>query len=69
MTREEARELLVWFNNWRRDDHIPNSFEMPNPKEVGIAIDVAIDALGDLINISNKYSEFIEAYKKKYGKY
>lgn len=67
MTREEARDLLIRFNLWRRDDHIPNSYEMPNPKEVGIAIDIAIDALKDLINVTEKYNEFIKAYKKKHG--
>lgn len=48
MTLEEARRLLVQYNYWRRDEHIPNAYEMPNPKEIGVAIDLAIDILGGL---------------------
>lgn len=66
MTRDEARDLLIWFNQWRRDDHVPNKYEMPNPKQIGIAIDVAIDALSQLILITNKYSEFKDACDRKY---
>lgn len=50
MTAEEARDLLIWFNQWRRDDHVPNKYEMPNPKQIGIAIDVAIEALSNDMN-------------------
>lgn len=60
MTREEARDLLEWYNLWRRDDNVPNKYEMPNPKEIGIAIDVAIDSIDRLINILNKYTELKE---------
>ena len=66
MTRDEARDLLIWYNKWRRDDNVPNSYEMPNPKQIGIAIDVAIDALSQLILITNKYSEFKDACDRKY---
>ena len=37
---KKAIELLVQYNNWRRDDS--NIFDMPDPKEIGRAIDVAI---------------------------
>ena len=60
MTREEARDLLEWYNLWRRDDHVPNKYDMPNPKEIGVAIDVAIDSIDRLINILNKYTELKE---------
>lgn len=50
MTVKEARDLLIWFNQWRRDDHVPNRYEMPNPKQIGIAIDVAIEALSSDMN-------------------
>lgn len=53
MTNDEARELLIQLNQWRRDDHVPNSYEMPNPKDIGIAIDVAIDQLGKIDNNTN----------------
>lgn len=45
MTYKEARDLLVQYNKWRRDDHVPNSYVMPNPTEIGKAIDAAIIAL------------------------
>lgn len=55
MTIEEAKNILIQLNKWRRDNNIPNAYEMPNPKDIGIAIDVAIDVLecfdrGGLIN-------------------
>lgn len=50
MTNEEARDLLIYYNKWRRDDNVPNQYEMPNPTEVGIAIDIAIDVLNYWIN-------------------
>ena len=28
MTFEEARDILVLHNKWRRDDHVPNKYEM-----------------------------------------
>lgn len=55
MTIEEAKNILIQLNKWRRDDNIPNAYEMPDPKDIGIAIDIAIDVLecfdsGGLIN-------------------
>ncbi len=38
----EARDLLDHFNKWRRDDHVPNSYEMPNPTDIGKAIDLSL---------------------------
>lgn len=45
MTVEEARDILIQHNKWRRDNSVPNSEAMVNPTELGIAIDVAIDVL------------------------
>lgn len=45
MTNREASKLLREFNLWRRDVNVPNSHKMPNPTEIGIAIDKAILAL------------------------
>jgi len=45
MTIKEAHELLRYYNRWRRGEDI----EMPDPKEVGEAIDVAIEELKRLI--------------------
>lgn len=36
-------DTLQKFNEWRRDKHVPNSKEMPNPKEIGEAIDFIIE--------------------------
>ena len=49
MTNKEAKELLMKYNQWRRDDSVPNKYEMPDPKEVGVAIDKAILALDTLL--------------------
>lgn len=42
---QEAIEILTQYNLWRRDDNVPNSQEMPDPKKPGIAIDKALDAM------------------------
>ena len=54
MTIEEARDLLVHFNKWRRDDHIPNKYDMPNPKDIGVAIDVAVSVLNAMLEAEDK---------------
>ena len=41
MTRKEALNILHTFQKWRRGKDIP----IPTPKEIGIAIDVAIREL------------------------
>lgn len=51
MTVQEAVEILKQFNLWRRDSEMPNSQEMPDPKKIGIAIDMFIDAL-DMSKVS-----------------
>lgn len=50
MTKEEAREILIQYNAYRRGG--ANS-PMPNPTEAGQAIDVAIRALGDGIKLND----------------
>lgn len=50
MTYEEARDLLEYYNKWRRDDNIPNSYKQPSPTEIGKAIDLAIIALSEQIS-------------------
>ena len=62
MTFEEARDILVLHNKWRRDDHVPNKYEMVNPTDLGIAIDKAIDALSDRISslkcVDDSYADY-----------
>jgi hypothetical protein len=43
MTLQEAVELLIEYNKWRRDSE--TVMPMPNSKEIGIAIDVVTDYL------------------------
>lgn len=40
---ERAVEVLEAHNRWRRDDNVPNSQPMVDPKELGKAIDRAVD--------------------------
>lgn len=40
---ERAAEVLEAHNKWRRDDNVPNSQPMQDPKELGKAIDLAVD--------------------------
>lgn len=53
MSIQEAIEILTQFNLWRRDDNVSNSQEMPNPKEVGIAIDKAVEAMKWILSMGN----------------
>lgn len=50
MTVEEAREILIYHNKWRRDNHVPSKYEMIDPSLLGIAIEVAIDVLSEKVN-------------------
>ena len=35
--------VLIQANRYRRDQHVPSIYKMPNPKELGKAIDFAVD--------------------------
>lgn len=37
--------VLIQANRYRRDDHVPSAYRMPNPTELGKAIDYAIREL------------------------
>jgi|LakMenEpi03Aug12_release.lakeMendotaPanAssembly.Ray.scaffolds.fasta_scaffold1639284_1 hypothetical protein len=39
MTEKEAIILLIYYNDWRRGEEI----EMPNPTQIGIALDTIIN--------------------------
>lgn len=45
MTPQQSLEILKQYNAWRRDEAIPNSIVMPDPTDIGKAIDVAIRVL------------------------
>lgn len=52
MTIKEAISILEEHNKWRRSqppyDGIIPTYDLPSPKEIGEAIDVAIRAMRDL---------------------
>lgn len=50
MSVKDAMTILIKHNKWRRDNHVPNKYEMVNPTELGNAIEVAINALDNIIN-------------------
>ncbi len=50
MTIERALEVLKHFNKWRRGAKMP----MPNPKEIGIALDTAIKVLEKEVKLQNR---------------
>lgn len=51
MSIQEAIEILTQYNLWRRDNNIPNSYEMQEPKKIGIAIDKAVEAMKWIISL------------------
>ena len=54
MTFTEAMKILELHNKWRRDNHVPNKYEMVNPTELGVAIDTAVEALNSCISLGCK---------------
>ena len=53
MTTSKAIEVLQAHNEWRRDANIQNSKRMVDPKELGLAIDKAIEVM-KAIDLYNK---------------
>lgn len=51
MSVKDAMKILIQHNKWRRDNHIPNKYDMVNPTELGKAIEVAINVMKELIDI------------------
>lgn len=45
MTKEQVIKTLQAYNEWRRDND--GIYEMPHPKELGIAVDTAIELLSE----------------------
>ena len=46
VSREKMRHhmaVLLQANRYRRDDNVPSIYRMPNPKELGRAIDFAVE--------------------------
>ena len=53
MNLEEAVKIVENYNLWRRDTE-EKGYEMPDPKDLGIAIDILVNCIKKSINI---YSE------------
>lgn len=51
MSIKDAMKILIQHNKWRRDNHIPNKYDMVNPTELGKAIEVAINVMKELIDV------------------
>lgn len=76
MTFSEASKILELHNKWRRYDGfcIPDKHEMQNPTELGIAIDIAVEALKANVSsgcenssdIAHNYRE-LNFYRNNYG--
>ena len=71
MTFTEAMKILELHNKWRRDNHVPNKYEMVNPTELGVAIDAAVEALNSCISLGcESYSDVVDVYRElNYIKY
>lgn len=50
MSIKDAMNILIRHNKWRRDNHVPNKYEMVNPTELGKAIEVAINSMEKLLD-------------------
>lgn len=65
MTFTEAKRILELHNKWRRDNNIPNKYEMVNHTELGIAIETAIEALTGCIGSEcESYSDIVSNYRE-----
>ena len=51
MSMKDAMKILIQHNKWRRDNHIPNKYDMVNPAELGKAIEIAINTMQELIDV------------------
>ena len=51
MSMKDAMKILIQHNKWRRDNHIPNKYDMVNPTELGKAIEIAINTMQELIDV------------------
>jgi len=66
MTKDEAKQILRNYNSWRRDNE--GIEEQPNPKDIGIAIDIAISVLSQPESVQKPLSgmkilELAEEYR------
>ena len=53
MSITRAIEILTQLNLWRRDNNVPNSQEMPDPKDIGLAIDKAIETMKLIVGLGS----------------
>ena len=48
---ERCLHVLTEHNKWRRDEHVPNSLPMQDPKELGKALDFAVDVIKTFLEL------------------
>ena len=53
MSITRAIEILTQLNLWRRDNNVPNAQEMPDPKDIGLAIDKAIETMKNIVSLGS----------------
>lgn len=61
METSKAIEVLKQLNEYRRDSNVPPKVEMPDPKEIGEAIDVAVEVLEVFGMVIDLRDEIMEA--------
>lgn len=71
MDYKTALGILRKHNLWRRDDHVPNQYEMVNPKDLGKAIDTAVEVLENLVmfNINSFEDLYDQCISSNYYRY
>lgn len=71
MSLQDAMSILIRHNKWRRDNHVPNKYEMVDPTELGVAIEAAINTLSACIDSNCESCEdIINTYRElQYIKY
>ena len=57
MTLAETADALRLFNAWRRGDDLPQ----PDPREIGLAIDSAVEALDEVERLRAQNAVLIDA--------
>ena len=66
MTKQQALTVLKAHQDWRRyDGPIYDAPAMQSPKRIGKAIDVAIDALGDIDSELVKFGNYLLSEKRE----
>lgn len=63
MKIKEATQILKLYNQYRRDNNVPSKIDMPNPTQLGIAIDVITDFIDCVYNALEPKSKNVHIKK------